>query len=184
MGKRNKILKWAAVLLVIFLGIAVLYDYGILSVHDRLDSIRDLQKSKARTLQKYTDAIASKPLLEKRLLALSETRKHEETKLIAGQTPAIAAANLQNAVKDIIQGRGGTINSERVEKSEDLGKFKVTHVVLDVIFPDIRALSDILFKIETQTPYLVVKELDVRVRNYAEPRDLVAKIKIAALTGK
>lgn len=171
-------------MLIFFLGMAVLYDYGILSVHDRLNSVQELQKSKARTLQKYTDVIAQKPLLEKRLLELAETRKHEDTKLIMGQTPAIAAANLQNTVKDIIQGRGGTINSERVEKSEDLGKFKVTHVVLDVIFPDIRAMSDILFKIETQTPYLVVRELDVRVRNYAEPKDLVVKIKIAALTGK
>jgi hypothetical protein len=184
MGKRNKIFKWAAVLLIVSLAIAVLYDYGILNISDRLNAIRDLQKSKTKTLQKYTDAIAQKPLLEKRLLELAEARKHEDTKLIMGQTPAIAAANLQNAVKDIIQGRGGTINSERVEKAEDLGKFKVTYVVLDVIFPDIRAMSDILFKIETQTPYLVVKELDVRIRNYAEPRDLVVKIKIAALTGK
>lgn len=184
MAKRNKIFKWAAALVIIALGVAVLYDYGILNVHDRFTAIQDLQKSKAKTLQKYTEAIAQKPALEKRLLSLAEARKHEETKLIVGQTPAIAAANLQNAVKDIIQGRGGTINSERVEKSEDLGKFKITHVVLDVILPDMRAMSDILFKIETQTPYLVVKELDIRVRNYTDPKELVVKLNIAALTGK
>ncbi|MEE9910468.1 MAG: type II secretion system protein M [Deltaproteobacteria bacterium] len=183
MARRNKIFKWAAGIVILILGLAVLYDYGILNIHDRLAEVRDLQRSKAKTLQKYTDAIAGKPALEKRLLSLRETRKHEETRLIPGQTPAIAAANLQNAVKDIIVGRGGTINSERVEKAEDLGKFKVTHVVFDVIFPDIRAMSDILFKIETQTPYLVVKELDVRIRNYTDPKDLVVKIKIAALTG-
>lgn len=171
-------------MLVFSLGIAVLYDYGVLNINDRLSAIQDLQRSKIKTLQKYTEAIAQKPALEKRLLTLAEARKLEETKLIVGQTPAIAAANLQNAVKDIILGRGGTINSERVEKSEDLGKFKVTHVVLDVVLPDVRAMSDILFKIETQTPYLVVKELDVRVRNYTDPKELVVKLNIAALTGK
>jgi hypothetical protein len=70
-----------------------------------------------------------------------------------------------------------------VEKNEELETFKVTNVVLDVIFPDVKALSDTLFAIETQTPYLVVRELDVRVRNYSNPKDLVVKLKIAALTG-
>ncbi len=169
--------------MIIILGAAVAYDYGILNVHDQMNSIRELQLSKANTLQKYSEAIAQKPAFEKQLVLLKETRKNEDAKIIAAQTPAIAAANLQNAVKDIIIGRGGTINSERVEKSEDLGRFKVIHVVLDVIFPDIRAMSDVLFKIETQTPYLVVKEMDVRIRNYTEPKELVVKMKIAALTG-
>jgi len=102
---------------------------------------------------------------------------------MAAQTPAIAAANLQDSIKGIIAGRGGTINSERVEKPEAMEKFKVTNVVLDVAFPDVRALSDTLFAIETQTPYLVVKELDVRVRNYTDPKELIVKLEISALTG-
>ena len=64
-----------------------------------------------------------------------------------------------------------------------MGKFKVINVVLDVIFPDTRALSDALFAIETQTPYLVVKELDARVRNYNDPKDLLVKLKVSGLTG-
>jgi len=181
--KRKSKLLFIALPLIVILAAAVAYDSGVYRLRDEMKSIRELQASKAHTLAKYTEAIASKPALEKKIAELKETRKNEDTKMIAAQTPAIAAASLQNAVKEIIVGRGGTINSERVEKPEDLGRFKVTTVVLDVVFPDVKALSDVLFKIETQTPYLVVKELDVRVRNYNNPKDLAGKIKIAALTG-
>jgi hypothetical protein len=36
---------------------------------------------------------------------------------------------------------------------------------------------------ETQTPYLVVRELDARVRNYTQPRDLMIRLKVSGITG-
>jgi len=49
--------------------------------------------------------------------------------------------------------------------------------------PDTRVLGDIIFSIETRTPYLVVKEIDTRVRNYRDPRELIVKLDVIALTG-
>jgi hypothetical protein len=181
--KRKSKLLILSIPIIMMLSGAVIYQYGILNIQEEVSSIKDLQASKIKTMRKYAEAIAQKSNLEKQIISLKETRKNEDTKIIVAITPAIAAANLQNSVKGIITGRGGTINSERVEKPDDLGKFKVLNVVLDVLFPDVRALSDALFSIETQTPYLVVKELDVRIINYAVPRDLSVKLKISALTG-
>jgi hypothetical protein len=169
--------------LIIILAAGVIYEYGINSIREEMSSVNDLKTVKLKTLRKYTETIAQKTDLEKQILILKSARKSEDSKIMTAQTPSIAAANLQDSVKGIIAGKGGTINSERVEKTEELKTFKVTNVVLDVIFPDVKALSDTLFAIETQTPYLVVKELDVRVRNYTNPKDLVVKLKIAALTG-
>jgi hypothetical protein len=181
--KRKSKLLILSIPIIMMLSGAVIYQYGILNIQEEVSSIKDLQASKIKTMRKYAEAIAQKSNLEKQIISLKEKRKNEDTKIIVAITPAIAAANLQNSVKGIITGRGGTINSERVEKPDDLGKFKVINVILDVIFPDVRALSDALFSIETQTPYLVVKELDVRIINYAVPRDLSVKLKISALTG-
>ncbi|MEJ2697488.1 MAG: hypothetical protein P8013_12675 [Candidatus Sulfobium sp.] len=50
------------------------------------------------------------------------------------------------------------------------------------MLPDVRALGDILYSLETRTPYLVVKELDARIRNYRDPRDLMVKLNVSALT--
>jgi len=68
-------------------------------------------------------------------------------------------------------------------KPEGEGKFKVINVSLDIVVPDPAALRDILFFIETRTPYLVVREVDSRVRNLKEPRELVVKLDVAALYG-
>ena len=103
--------------------------------------------------------------------------------MVDGQTISIAAGTLLDAVKGVITGKGGSISSERVGKAEDLGKFKVINISIESVLPDARALSDILYSIETRTPYLVVKELDSRVRNYREPRELMVKFDLEAITG-
>ena len=182
MKRRTKLLIIAIPFNLILLG-AVIYQYGVSSVQEEISSVEDLQASKMKTLHKYVDAIAQKPGLERQLASLKERRKSEDAKVIIAQTPAVAAATLENSVKGIITSNGGTISAERVERPDDMGRFKAVNVVLDVIFRDTRALSDALFAIETQTPYLVVRELDVRVRNYSDPRDLQVKIKISGLTG-
>lgn len=181
MGK-NRTLKIAVPIMVLLLGL-VAYQYGYLRVRSGIAEIRESQSIKTRTLEKYLSLIAERPQLEKRLAELREARKADDSKLIEGQTPSIAAATLQDVVKGIVMGRGGTISSERVGKPEDLGKFKIITVSIDVVLPDARALSDILYSIETRTPYLVVKEIDSRIRNYQNPKDLTIKLDVSALTG-
>jgi hypothetical protein len=167
----------------IILMVLLIYQYGYLRVRSELATIKEEQAIKTRTLEKYINLISEKPSLEKSLTSLKEARKADDSKLIEGQTPSLAAAQLQEIVKSSITGRGGTISSERVGKPEDRGKFKVISVSVDAVIPDARALSEILYSIETRTPYLVVKELDARVRNYRDPRELMVKLDVSALTG-
>jgi hypothetical protein len=178
---QNKTLKLALPLLIVLAG-AVIYQYGYLQVKTEMEALKESRAVKIRTLEKYTEYILEKPELEKKLAALQEMRKSEDTKLIEGQTPSLAAANLQNTVKGIITERGGTISSERVGKPEDTGNFRVIDITVDAVLPDARALSDILYSIETRTPYLVVKELDTRIRNFRDPKDLMVKLNVSALT--
>lgn len=179
--KRNRIVFLGIPLILILLCL-VLYEYGYLRIQSEIASIKEEQALKMKTLEKYSALIAEKPQLEKELVSLKETRKAEDSKLIEGQTLSLAAATLQDMVKGIIVGRGGTISSERVGKPEDRGKFKVISVSIDAVLPDARALSDILYSIETRTPYLVVKELDTRVRDYRNPKELMVKLDVSALT--
>lgn len=183
MKRKSKLLILSIPAIIVLAALAV-YEYGISDLHRKADELREQQDVKMKTLRRYHDLIARKPDLERRLVALKETRKSEESKMIKAPTIAVASANLQNSVKGIITGRGGIINSERIEKTEDQGKFKIISVSVDAVFPDIRVFSDTLLAIETQTPYLVIKELDVRVRNFSEPRDLIVRLKVAALAGQ
>lgn len=179
--RRNRIIIFGIPLILILLAL-VSYEYGYLRIQSEVVSLREEQAIKMKTLEKYTALINERPQLEKELNNLKETRRAEDSKLVEGQTLSLAAATLQDMVKGIIVGRGGTISSERVGKPEDHGKFKVISVSIDAVLPDSRALSDILYSIETRTPYLVVKELDTRVRDYRNPRELMVKLDVSALS--
>ena len=179
--KKSKTLIVSIPLAIILMGLLT-YQYGYLRIQSELSTLREEQAIKTKTLEKYINLISEKPVLEKKLAALKEARKADNSKLIEEQTPSLAAAQLQEIVKSSITGRGGTISSERVGKPEDFEKFKVISVSVDAVIPDSRVLSEILYSIETRTPYLVIKELDTRVKNYRDPRELMVKLDVTALT--
>lgn len=181
-AKNSKILIASIPLMAILLGF-LMYEYVYLRIQSEVGAMKDSQAMKAKTLEKYVSLIAEKPQLEKKLAALKEARKADDSKLTEGKTLSIAAASLQDMVKEIVTRSGGTISSQRVGKPEDLGKFKVITVSVDTILPDPRALRDILYAIETRTPYLTVKEIDIRIRNFKDPRDQVVKLDVSAITG-
>ena len=209
--KRNKRLLIIAVPVAVILFVLVVYEYIYVGVKSDIASIREQQDAKMATLTKYINLIAEKPELEKQLAALKEQAKAQDVKLITGEPISLASANLQGLVKGVVSGRGGTISSERIVKPEDFEKppaaptgaaataakvpaakktdkpvaaglkLQVLGVSIDSVLPDTSALSDILYSLETRTPYIVVKELDVRVRNFREPRDLMVRIDATGL---
>ncbi len=180
MMKQNRTLALSIPLMIVLLGL-LFYQYVYVNIQTKVASIRESQAIKTKTLGKYISLIAEKPKLEKELAALKEERKSEDLKLIEGQTLTLAGASLQDAVKDIVSLNGGTISSERISKTEDMGRFKVISVSLDTMVPDTRVLRDILYSLETRTPYLIIKEIDIRVRNYRNPREEGVKLDVAAL---
>jgi Type II secretion system (T2SS), protein M subtype b len=177
---KNRTLLVAIPLIVLLAGLLI-YQYVYLGIRTDIASMQEREEMKTKTLAKYISLIAEKPVLEKKLASLKEERKAEASNLIEGQTLSLAAASLQETVKDIVTRSGGTISSERVVKPEDLEGFKVITVSMDTILPDTRALRDILYAIETRTPYLVIKDVDIRIRNYKDPREQVVKLDVSAL---
>jgi len=180
--KRNRTLLITAPFLLVLLCLAA-YQFGYMRIKSDIEAIKEKQAVQLKLLEKSNAIIAEKPNIEKHIAALKNERQADNPKLIEGQTPSLSAAALQDTVKGIVTGRGGNISSERVGKPEDYGKFRIISVSMDASLPDIKALGDVLYSIETRTPDLVVKELDVRVRNFKDPKELMVKLDISALTG-
>jgi len=180
MKGKSRLVSVAVPVIAVLAGL-VAYQYGYLAVKSERASLRERQAARWGTLERSVKLIAERPLLEKKLESLKERRSAESARVIPAETLSIAAATLQTIVKGSITGRGGSIASERVERPEDLGKFKVVSVSVDAVLPDTRALSDVLYTLETNVPYLVIKEMDTRVRNFRDPRDLMVKLRVSAL---
>jgi hypothetical protein len=178
--RKSKVLLLAIPVIIILACIIAYQRYA--AVQKDFIAVKDEQALKEKMLRKYMALIAERPDLEKRIAALKEQRKSEDPKLLEGQTVAIVAATLQDTVRTIVTGRGGTISSERSGKTEDLEAFKAINVTIDTVLPDARALADVLYAIETRTPFLVVKDLDIRVRNIRAPKEISVKLDVMALT--
>ena len=182
MKKNNLLLIAVPVMIALFF--VVVYKYAYVAIRADVAAIKDDEDMRLRLLGKYMGLIAERPAIEKRLGALKEERKNSDLKLIEGQTSSLAAAHLQETVKGIVVAQKGTISSERVGKPEQMGKFSVITVNMEASVPDVAALNNILYAIETSTPYMSIRELDTRVRNpFKSPRELLVRMDVSALVG-
>lgn len=183
MNRRNRFLVLAVPVALILLGFVV-YQYGVLRVMDEMSTITESEAMKTATLDKYARLITERPDVEKKIAALQEAMQAEDSKLVDGKTPALAAAALQNIVKEKIMSSGGTVLSERAEKPEELGigNLKTISVTIEAREPDTGALTRMLYAIETGTPFLIVRELECRIMDWREPKQLSVHLKISALT--
>jgi hypothetical protein len=182
MKERSRLFLYAIPVIIVLAGLTV-YQYGVVNARREMVSLRETGAARERVLAKCMEVIAGRPELEKRLVVLKEKRKAAMSKIIEAQTLTLCAAALQETVKGIITGRGGSIISERVEKAEEFGKLRVVTIAVDAALPDTRAVSDILFGIETHEPYNVVREMDTRGRHFREHRALMVKLCLSALRG-
>ena len=180
MKRRSSLVRVAIPLIAVLISL-ILYQNVYVRVQSDLKTMREERELKMKMLTKHVALIARQPELEKKLTQLGEQRKSAGPKILTGNTPALAGAALQEMVKSIITGHGGTISSERIEKPEDAGSFKVITTSFDCLLPDIRNLNDILFSLETRTPYLAVREVDTKTRDFRSPRELMVKLEISAL---
>ncbi|RMG04009.1 MAG: hypothetical protein D6726_04280 [Nitrospirae bacterium] len=179
--KENKKLL-AGILIILVLSVAVLYQYGYGTYKGRLETIQEERAILEKTITKYQRVIEESKGLKEELNALRTALKDEELKLLSGETPALASASLQSMVKEIISSEGATIRSERVEKTEEKDGFRIVSVSIDLSVPSITELSNIIYNIESRTPYMVIKEMNIRVRNYRRPGVLTVRLKISGIS--
>ena len=153
------------------------------SLEKRLKELRDLrQADNAKLLGGEMPSLAS--------ASLQDTIKG----IVTNRGGTVSSARV-GKVEDIVYQepgveKAGPETRERKAPAEKKGakqgngeKFKIINASLDIVVPDPAALRDILYFIETRTPYLVVREVDSRVRNMKEPRELVVRLDVAALYG-
>jgi len=166
-------------------GIAAFLLIALWQVSAVMSDMRDDVESQLAVAEKHlrsSQRIAGKRgQLEASLKAAAGRRVDNEAQLIMGTTAPLAAANLQDSVKQVIIEKGGRISSERVAPTRSEPPFQVITVSFDFILPDVSQLGDILYSIESRTPYLVIPELSIQVRNIRNPGELTVKINVSAL---
>lgn len=119
-----------------------------------------------RLLRGYRERAEQRPQLAE-LVAEEEARAADATGYLEAVADALAAAELQDRVKVVIEGAGGALRSAQSLRVEAVDSIPgVRRARLQVRFiADIETLASVLYELETGEPYLFVDALSIR-----EPR--------------
>jgi general secretion pathway protein M len=127
------------------------------------DAFADQNEAIARShqlLAAYARRIALRPAVEARL---AELKSHEasSTGLIGGGSAELAAANIQNVMKALIESDAGQVHSAQNLTPVTADGFQRVEIQYDVAVPMTR-LKDLTYRIETGVPYLFLDGIDLR----------------------
>jgi len=121
----------------------------------------DLLEDIDRRLVRYERLSAARPALEKKLEAVRalDSRRY----FLKPGAASLSAAEIQDKVRQLVEGSGGRIISIQPVPPRDEGRFRQVTVTIQAN-ANIMALRKILLQLETNEPYIFVDTLVVRAQ--------------------
>jgi len=117
-------------------------------------------------LDQYSDAMAryqrigaTRPALEAKLAAVKARDPHKG--FLKNASPALAASEVQDVTKNLIEANGGKLNAMTISQPHDDGRFRQVAVNVQMS-SSVTALRKMLYALESAQPYLFVSNLNVR----------------------
>jgi hypothetical protein len=129
-------------------------------------STADTLDQRREQVRKYRNAVNDLPRLREGAKRQSDAASAANM-LLTGASDAVAAAELQSSLKDIVEGEGTTIMSAAILPVEAEGAFR--RVGLRIAFSgDIEVLTTVLLQVEEARPMLFVGDFDVHQSSAGE----------------
>lgn len=115
----------------------------------------------SRQLASYTALNQLRPSL----LQGVETLKAKQTRkyFVKGNTPALMGADLQDAIRTLVESNGGRVVVSQLLPHRDDGNYRVLNASVQVT-ANIQNLRRILYEMEARTPYLFIENLNIRAQ--------------------
>lgn len=122
--------------------------------------LHETKENLAFNLNKYERILAGKDAIVGNIDAIKQ--QHEEQGYFNTQgTSALASAQMQEFIKQTIVQAGGQLSSTQVLPSTSKEKFN--RITISVrMTGNIEVLRDVLYKLETATPLIVIEQMDIR----------------------
>ena len=117
---------------------------------------------KTKQISKYQETIQNSGDLEGRLVSLTRNLERFEPRLLNGDTPSLAAVDIQNILGDITGRANVDIRTVRVLRPEELeGKDYLRIPVQFLVTCSLRQLRDVLHGIESSQKILIFEKVRI-----------------------
>lgn len=155
--KQSRSLAVGLLILCLLLGGLLLF-IPVRMLHRMYDQTRD---ERADYLQRYQRISATRPEIQAALDRLKKLdgRKH----FLKSTGAALAASEIQETAKSVIESSGGRLNSMQVVTPKEEGGYRRISVTIQMI-GTLTALRKIMYAVETMQPYLFVDNVSFRAQ--------------------
>jgi Tfp pilus assembly protein PilO len=164
-----------------FLGILVLgWLYVVEPIREKNELTADLVPVRQELLARRRQLVERKSTIAAELQAVDQRIEALWGRLLTAATPAVAASELQNIVKEIAGGAQMETRSERILPPVDRGELLEIGVEI-AVSGEIRQLVDLLTRVENSPKLLRVQDVKVRVMNISQPKELLTTLVVSGL---
>jgi Tfp pilus assembly protein PilO len=164
--KKRKIIA-AGLAVLAFLAMIYLFHAAGRSTH----MVNEALQQKQLKLSKYHQKLLEKKVVERQLLTLKNTMKQAEAGLLTGETPSLAAAEIQEIVTSSADAAGGQIKTVRILQPDRSGKEMYLAIPVEVtLHSTMRELTQLLHKLDSSAKLLRIAKLEIRSRRVRRGR--------------
>ena len=143
-----------------------------------IESENDIQEEteqKEMLLQKYERVIGQREEIEKKLAKMKMEQSDLNKKLLKGDTPSLAAADMQKMLENISKKHDLELKSVKVQDAEEIGEFLA--IPLEIrLTTDLNSTRKFLADLEKNPKYLIIPKLKISVQNQRDPKEVIVTL--------
>lgn len=176
--REKRFLVFGSIIVVCIIG------YYLFSLYDEYRAkAKDVTDAKLVAIEKQMTKLAEKDALQKEAAKLKGETARFKLLFLKGSKPPVAAAELQNTLKNIASSLSIDIKQERALNTLDMGGFLSVPVEIGFTSSTSR-LSDFLQQIRNTPALLTIAEMKIRIINTAKPEDINVTLIVTGIIRK
>jgi hypothetical protein len=157
--KRDRMLVF---LVLIILGVYLTVTLAVLPQVQKHRTAGIELEEKGKFLADYLDILEEEKVLSKKIASMDKVTRRYDRYFLESTKSALAAAELQNRIKEAAGRYGVVITSEKIATSVKSGGYSIVPVQITAT-GDVGDLKDFLYDIETGLPLMDTSQMTVRV---------------------
>ena len=175
----QKKVLWGLVAIVLLI---LLYAFGILPLVEAKKKAEEEILLKRRALLKYEEYLGNRKVYEEELDRTQKQYEVIERRLLAGETPQLGAANLQEIVRRLSEKDGVSIRSFRMLEPKETDSYRKISIQID-FNPNnsMLNLGQFIYDIENHEKELMISEMDLLVLNIRMPNQIQGSMVISGV---
>jgi len=175
LSRRERMLITLGVLVaVVILG----WEGVVQPLRERQRANADLVPAREEVLERRQQLVARKAAIAAELEATNARIEAQTARLLPAGTPAVAASELQNLVKEMATQAATEVRSERILPPVERGELLEIPIEI-AVSGEIRQIVDLLSRVERAPKLMAVQDLKLRVVNVTQPKDLLVTVTLS-----